>query len=135
MQALYIWQQGIVLEQTRVVYTNPRVVTQQKTVVVRGPVRVVERIIREPGGREEVVREEVRGPVIETMEAFSLSEPVFPPTPRTDRWLLGFGLEPFHHLDHRGWRGHGGYSFRNRLDVQVGLNGRGRIDLDFTVRF
>lgn len=131
---LYVWQQNIALGRDRAVYQNPRTVLVVRRIRVEGPVRIVTRTVRVPN-REEITTEETRGPILETAGTGLLSEPVFPPAPRTDRWLFGFGAEPFH-AHEQGWLAfHAGYSFRNRLDLRLGLDHRKRSEVGVTLRF
>ncbi len=111
------------LQKLRLAYKNPRVVHVTRTVVVRGPVQIKERIIREPGGREEITREEVRGAVVESSEGAHVSEPVFPPAARPPRWIASASLLNFEPANRTGWTAWGGTSIGGRLDVQLGLGG------------
>jgi hypothetical protein len=131
----YVRLQHIALKQAELAYHNPRKVLLTRTVKVEGPVRIVTRTVREPGGREEIMREEVRGPVVTTRDMDFRMEPVFPPAPRLDRWLAGARVEPFHYTERHAWAVYGGYSFRNRLDLCAGVSGRGRAEILALVRF
>jgi hypothetical protein len=93
-----------------------------------------ERIIRTEG-REEIVREEVRGPVLEITDSAKVSEPVFEPTMNQNRWLVGAGLVDFRPGDRQAWAAYGGYSFGNRLDLCAGVSGRGRPSVLVMLRF
>lgn len=132
---LYVRLQQIALEQARVIYQNPRKVEKVRVVVVRGPVRIVTRTIKEPGGREETVREETQGPVTEVTDTVKITEPVMPTVLRSDRWLVGFSLDPLHYRDRADSTAWAGYSFRNRLDLCAGVRGRGRPGVLVMVRF
>lgn len=131
----YVRLQAIALDQVELVYRNPKQTSLVHTVRVEGPVRIVTRTIREPGGREETMREEVHGPVTTTRSSEFTVEPVFPPAPRLDRWLLGAGIEPFHWGERGAVALHAGYSFRNRLDLCAGITHDRKAELLFTVRF
>jgi hypothetical protein len=133
--ALLCWRQRQELQRLRLVYENPRTVEVVREVRVQGPERVVTRVIRDPGGRVETVREETRGPVVTTRDGAKTSEPVFPPAPRLDRWLLGAGVEPFHWGEKGAAALHAGYSFRNRLDLCAGITHDRKAEILFTVRF
>lgn len=135
VMALYVRLQQIALEQARVVYQNPRKVERVRVVVVRGPVRIVTRTIREPGGREETVREETHAAVTETTDVVKISEPVMPTALRSDRWLAGFAIDPFNYQDRGAAAAYAGYSFRNRIDLCVGVNGKKRAQVLVMVRF
>ncbi len=133
LQLLYIRQQHLVLQQTQVIYKNPRVVHQVRVVRVQGPVRIVTRTV-EVEGRREVTVEEVRAPATEVHEDLRVSEPVFQPS-RTDRWLVGASVNPFHPDNAAERAGYVGYSFRNRLDLCGGVEGRGRARVLVMLRF
>lgn len=132
---LYVRIQQIALEQARVIYQNPRKVEKVRVVVVRGPIRIVTRTIKEPGGREETVREETHAAVTEVTDTVKISEPVMPTAFRSDRWLVGFAVDPFNYQDRVAAAVYAGYSFRNRLDLCAGVNGRKRAEVLVTVRF
>lgn len=130
---LYVRLQQIALEQHMIIYKNPRRVEKVRVVVVRGPVKIVTRVIKEPSGREETVREETHGPVTEVTDTVKISEPVLPPAARSDRWLVGLAVDPANHRDRSAV--YAGYSFRNRLDLCAGVNERLRPELLVMVRF
>jgi hypothetical protein len=131
---VYAYLQHVALQNAELAYEHPRTVDRVRTVRVAGPVRIVTRTVRTEG-REEIVREENQGPVVEATDTARLVEPVFPPAPRLNRWLAGVGAEPFHFNEREGWRAYGGYSFANRLDLCAGLSGRGRAQFLVLVRF
>lgn len=131
---LLVRMQEIALKQAEVAYKNPRAVQTVKVVKVQGPVRIVTKVVK-TADREETTREEVRGPVFETMDEAFLVEPVFPPAPRSDRWLAGAAFQPFHSREPGAWTAYAGYSFKNRLDLCGGITGRGRPSVLVMVRF
>ncbi len=116
----YEW---IELRKARLAYEHPRVVAVTKTVRVQGPVVVKERIIREPGGREEITREEVRGPVVEGTDISSTSEPIFMPAPRPPRWIVGGSLADLRFSDRTAYTAWAGATLGGRLDLEGGLDG------------
>lgn len=111
------------LRKARAAYENPRVVAVTKTVKVQGPTVIKERIIREPGGREEITREETRGPVVEGSDVATLSEPVFVPPARAPRWLLGVSLADLRASDRTAYTLWPGVTLGGRLDLEAGLDG------------
>lgn len=131
--ALLVRLQGIALERERLVYLHPRIENHFRVVRVEGPVRIVTRTIRTEG-REEVVREEVRGPVVETTDASHIETPVFAP-PRPPRWVAGASLLDFRPGDRAGWTAWGGVSVGGRLDLCLGLTGDFRPGAMILVRF
>lgn len=130
---IYCYLQHVALKQNQLIYQNPAVVERVKTVRVEGPVRIVTRTIETPGRVERVVTEE-RGPVSVIKESLRDETPVFPPVPRSDRWIAGIAGNPFSYRDSRYWAGYAGYSFRNRFDLMGGVNS-GRPSVLFTIRF
>lgn len=118
--------QQIALDRAELAYKNPRRVEIVRTVKVEGPVRVVTRIVREPSGRTEETREEVRGTVVTTNASEFRIEPVFESAARASGWVTGGGL-----MGLAPWQTHdvefcGGYRFGGRLDVLGKVNGAGR---------
>lgn len=132
---LYVRLQSIALEQARLVYQHPRQIARARVVVIRGPVRIVTRVIKEPGGREETVREETHAAVTETTDSVVISEPVPMPTPRASRWLAGVAFEPFHYHERGSMTALAGYSAMNRVDVCAGVTTSGRLEALVLVRF
>ena len=130
---IYCYLQHIALKQNQLIYQNPAIIERVRTVRVEGPVRIVTRTIETPGRVERVVTEE-RGPVSVVKESLIAQTPVFPPAPRSDRWIAGIGVNPFSYRDSRYWAGYAGYSFRNRFDLMGGINS-GRPSVLFVVRF
>ena len=121
---IYCYLQHVALAQNQLVYRNPAVIKQTRIVRVEGPVRIVTRVVETPGRIERETIEE-RGQVSEVHESATVSVPVFPPTPRSDRWLAGISVNPFDYRDSRSWGAYVGYGFRNRLDLCGGVaNGR-----------
>ena len=118
---IYCYLQHVALAQNQLVYRNPAIIHQVKTVRVEGPVRIVTRVIETPGRVERETVEE-RGPVSVVKESLTAQTPVFPPAPRSDRWLAGISANPFHYRDSRSWGAYAGYGFRNRLDVMGGYS-------------
>lgn len=133
LMIIYCYLQHVALKQNQLIYQNPAVVERVKTVRVEGPVRIVTRTIETPGRVERVVTEE-RGPVSVVKESLRAETPVFPPVPRSDRWIAGIAGNPFSYRDSRYWAGYAGYSFRNRFDLMGGVNS-GRPSVLFVVRF
>lgn len=118
---LWVRLQSIALERERLVYLHPRVENRVRVVRVEGPVRIVTRIIKTEG-REETVREEVRGPVVSTTESVNIETPVFPPV-RAPRWVVGTSLLDFRPGDRSGWTAWAGVSIGGRLDLCLGVTG------------
>lgn len=130
---IYCYLQHIALAQNQLVYQNPAIIEHVKTVRVEGPIRIVTRTIETPGRVERVVTEE-RGPVSVVSDSSHVSTPVFPPAPRSDRWLAGIAGNPFNYRESRYWAGYVGYSFRNRLDLLGGVANE-RLSLLVVIRF
>lgn len=132
---LVLWVRllGIALDRERLVYLHPRIENRFRVVRVEGPVRIVTRTIRTEG-REEVVREEVRGPVVETTDASHIETPVFAP-PRPPRWVAGASLLDFRPGDRAGWTAWGGVSVGGRIDLCLGLTGDFRPGAMILARF
>jgi hypothetical protein len=130
---IYCYLQHIALAQNQLVYQNPAIIEHVKTVRVEGPIRIVTRTIETPGRVERVVTEE-RGPVSVVKESLRAETPVFPPVPRSDRWIAGIAGNPFSYRDSRYWAGYVGYSFRNRLDLLGGVANE-RLSLLVVIRF
>lgn len=120
--ALWVRLQSIVLAREQLVYLHPRVENHVRVVRVEGPVRIVTRIVKTEG-REETVREEVRGPVVSTTESVHIETPVFPP-PRPHRWVAGTSLLDFRPGDRTRWTAWTGVSVGGRLDLCIGVTGR-----------
>ena len=118
---VYCYLQHVALKQNQLVYRNPSIVRQIRTVRVEGPIRIVTRVVETPGRIERETVEE-RGPVSVVKESLTAQTPVFPPAPRSDRWLAGISANPFHYRDSRSWGAYAGYGFRNRLDVMGGYS-------------
>lgn len=118
---VYCYLQHVALKQNQLVYRNPSIVRQIRTVRVDGPVRIVTRVVETPGRIERETVEE-RGPVSVVKESLKVQTPVFPPAPRSDRWLAGISANPFDYRDSRSWGAYAGYGFRNRLDVMGGYS-------------
>lgn len=119
---IYCYLQHVALAQNQLVYKNPSIVHQIKTVRVEGPVRIVTRVIETPGRVERETVEE-RGPVSVVKESLTAQTPVFPPNPRMSRWIAGVGANPFEYQESRYWAAYGGYSFGGRLDLCGGVSG------------
>jgi len=130
---IYCYLQHIALAQNQLVYQNPAIIEHVKTIRVEGPMRIVTRTIETPGRVERVVTEE-RGPVSVVPDSSHVSTPVFPPAPRSDRWLAGIAGNPFNYRESRYWAGYVGYSFRNRLDLLGGVANE-RLSLLVVIRF
>lgn len=118
---IYCYLQHVSLAQNQLVYRNPAVIKQTRIVRVEGPVRIVTRVVETPGRIERETIEE-HGQVSEVHESATVSVPVFPPAPRSDRWLAGISVNPFDYRDSRSWGAYVGYGFRNRLDVMGGYS-------------
>ncbi len=130
---VYCYLQHVALSQNQLVYKNPAIVHEVRTVRVEGPVRIVTRVVETPGRVERETVEE-RGPVSVVKESLTVKTPVFQPAPRAARWVVGGGLNPFDYRDSRSWAGYGGYSFGGRLDFCAGVSG-GRPSALLMVRF
>ena len=130
----YCYLQHVALGKLEAIYAHPRTEERIQMVRIVGPVRIVTRVV-EIEGKKETIIEEVRGPIVETSDSLKVAEPVFPPAPRTDRWLAGASLDPFSYADTKAWTAYGGYSFRNRLDLCAGISGRGQGRVLVMVRF
>lgn len=121
---VYAYLQHVSLARQEIVYKNPMVIEHVRTVRVEGPVRIVTRVVETPGRIERETIEE-RGTVSVVEESLRVQTPVFPPAPRSDRWLAGIAINPFDYRDSRSWGAYVGYGFRNRLDLCGGVaNGR-----------
>ena len=121
---IYCYLQHVALAQNQLIYKNPAIVHQVRTVRIEGPVRIVTRVVETPGRVEKETVEE-RGPVSTVKESLHIQTPVFPPDPRSDRWLVGISANPFDYRDSRAWGAYVGYGFRNRFDICGGVaNGR-----------
>jgi len=118
---IYCYLQHVSLAQNQLVYRNPAVIKQTRIVRVEGPVRIVTRVVETPGRIERETIEE-HGQVSEVHESATVSVPVFPPAPRSDRWLAGISVNPFDYRDSRSLGAYVGYGFRNRLDVMGGYS-------------
>jgi hypothetical protein len=130
-----VWLQHLALKRDEVVYRNPLVIRQVKTLRVEGPVRILTRTVREPGGREEVLREETRGAVTEASDSSVISQPVFAPAGAAGGWQIAPSLQPLHRFERGAWALWGGYSFGGRLDLMAGLRGNGRVETMAIWRF
>ena len=130
----YCYLQHVALRNAELVYQNPRKVERIRTVKVQGPVRIVTRTV-EVAGRKETTTEETRGAVIETTAVDRLAEPVFPPAPRSDRWLVGASINPLRYGELQSYTGYAGYSIRNRVDLCAGVTGGGRPSVLAMLRF
>lgn len=118
---IYCYLQHVALAQNQLVYRNPAIIHQVRMVRVEGPVRIITRVVETPGRIERETVEE-RGPVSVVQESLRVQTPVFPPAPRSDRWLAGIAINPFDYRDSRSWGAYAGYGFRNRLDVMAGYS-------------
>ena len=130
---IYCYLQHVALAQNQLVYRNPAIIKQTRTVRVEGPVRIVTRVVETPGRIERETVEE-RGPVSVVQDSLSAQFPVFPPAPRSDRWLAGIAINPFDYRESRSWGAYVGYGFRNRLDLCGGVS-NGRPSALVTLRF
>lgn len=130
---IYAYLQHVALAQTQIVYKNPTIIEQVRTVRVEGPVRIVTRVVETPGRVERETVEE-RGPVLVVKESLMVKTPAFPPAPRMSRWIAGIGANPLSYRDSRYWAAYGGYSFSGRLDLCGGVNS-GRPAVLVMVRF
>lgn len=125
--------QSVALARDVVVYHNPRIIDRVRVVRVEGPVRIVSRVIETPNRRESVIEED-RGPVTVVIDSAHISEPIFPPAPRLNRWLAGISANPSDLRESRYFGAWGGYSWGNRLDLMAGVNG-GRPGVMVVARF
>lgn len=130
---IYCYLQHVALAQNQLVYRNPAIISHVRIVRVEGPVRIVTRVVETQGRIERETIEE-RGPVSEVHESATVSVPVFPPGPRSDRWLAGIALNPFDYRNSRSWGAYVGYGFRNRLDICGGIS-RGQTSVLIIARF
>jgi len=130
---IYCYLQHVALAQNQLVYRNPAIIHQVRMVRVEGPVRIITRVVETPGRIERETVEE-RGPVSVVQESLRVQTPVFPPAPRSDRWLAGISANPFHYRESRSWGAYVGYGFRNRLDLCGGV-ANGRPSALVTLRF
>ena len=121
MLLMYCYLQHVALQQNQLIYKHPAVFQKTRIFRVEGPVRIVTRVV-ETQGRVERETIEERGPVSEVHESATVSVPVFPPAPRSDRWLAGISANPFDHRDSRSWGAYVGYGFRNRIDLLCGYS-------------
>jgi hypothetical protein len=130
---VYCYLQHVALKQNQLIYKYPAVFQKTRIVRTEGPVRIVTRVV-ETQGRVERETIEERGPVSEVHESATVSVPVFPPAPRSDRWLAGISANPFDHRDSRALGAYVGYGFRNRLDL-CGRISRGQTSVLIIARF
>jgi len=118
---VYCYLQHVALKQNQLIYKNPAVFQKVRVVRVEGPVRIVTRVVETPGRVERETVEE-RGPVSVVRDSQITQTPVFPPAPRSDRWLAGISGNPFNYRDSRAWGAYVGYGFRNRIDLLCGYS-------------
>ena len=130
---IYCYLQHVALAQNQLVYRNPAIIKQTRIVRVEGHVRIVTRVVETPGRVERETVEE-RGPVTVVKESLHTQTPVFPPAPRSDRWLAGISANPFDYRDSRAWGAYVGYGFRNRFDICGGIS-RGKTSVLIIARF
>lgn len=130
---IYCYLQHVALAQNQLVYRNPAIIHQVRMVRVEGPVRIITRVVETPGRIERETVEE-RGPVSVVQDSLNAQFSVFPPAPRSDRWLAGIAINPFDYRDSRSWGAYVGYGFRNRLDLCGGV-ANGRPSALVTLRF
>ena len=118
---MYCYVKQVALKQNQLIYKHPAIFQKTRIVRVEGPVRIVTRVVETP---ERVERETVeeRGPVSVVKESLHTQTPVFPPAPRSDRWLAGISANPFDYRDSRSWGAYVGYGFRNRIDLLCGYS-------------
>lgn len=100
-------------------YEHPAVIKQTQIRQVRGPVRVVERIVERPGGEKVTERTIYRDPVVTMKNEASASTPVAPATSDMARYLVG-GSWRLSLAEPRNATLWGGYSF-GRLDLLAGI--------------
>jgi hypothetical protein len=100
-------------------YEHPAVIRQVQFRQVRGPVRVVERIVERLGGEKVTERTILRDPVVTTKNDASASTPIAPAGTDTARYLTGgsWRLSLSEPKNGTLW---GGYSF-GRLDLLGGI--------------
>lgn len=116
---VYCYLQHVALKQNQLIYKHPAVFQKTRIVRIEGPVRIVTRVVETPGRVERETVEE-RGPVTVVKESLHTQTPVFPPAPRSDRWLAGISANPFDYRDSRAWGAYVGYGFKNRFDFMCG---------------
>lgn len=130
---IYCYLQHVALAQNQLAYRNPAIIKKIRIVRVEGPVRIVTRVVETQGRIERETIEE-RGPISVVQDSLNAQFPVFPPAPRSDRWLAGIAINPFDYRDSRSWGAYVGYGFRNRLDLCGGV-ANGRPSALVTLRF
>ena len=130
---IYCYLQHVALKQNQIIYKNPAVFQKTRIVRVEGPVRIVTRVVETPGRVERETVEE-RGPVSVVRDSQITQTPVFPPAPRSDRWLAGISANPFDYQDSRSWGAYVGYGFMNRFDICGGIS-RGKTSVLIIARF
>ena len=118
---VYCYLQHVALKQNQLIYRHPAIFQKTRVVRVEGPVRIVTRVVETPGRVERETVEE-RGPISVTEDSSVAQIPVFPPAPRSDRWLAGIAINPFAYQDSRKFGFYGGYGFKNRLDLLGGYS-------------
>jgi len=118
---IYCYLQHVALAQNQLVYRNPAIIHQVRMVRIEGPVRIITRVVETPGRIERETVEE-RGPVSVVQESSRIQTPVFPQAPRSDRWLAGISVNPFHYRESRTLGAYAGYGFRNRFDLIGGYS-------------
>lgn len=124
----YCYVQRQALKQAEVIYSHPQVEAKVHNVVTRGPVRIVERIVRQPAGVIVTNRVIERGMVVRTVDSQSSSKPSFAPI-KNHPWLLGVSNAQLRYQDPRSWTAYAGYSINSRLDLCGGITVKGRLQL------
>jgi len=116
------------LKEVQAVYQNPKVVQTVKIVHEKGPVQIKTVIVERPGATPAQAEKvttitEERGATLDQLVAGNnsspVSEKVIMPTPRTDRYLVSFGLNRLT-PSFDGKALFVGYGINNRFDFQVG---------------
>lgn len=130
---IYAYLQHVALAKNQLIYRNPAIIHKVRVVRIEGPVRIVTRVVETPGRIERETVEE-RGPVSTVNDSLMVQAPVFPPAPRSDRWLAGISANPFDYRDSRAWGAYVGYGFRNRFDICGGIS-RGKTSVLIIARF
>lgn len=132
----YAYTQGNLIRKMDNVYRYPQTTKSSRQVKIEGPTMTWQRSEKR-ADVEIVERIEYRDAVFHVTEDSSSSAPVPVSVAmaghRTDRWLLGLSVLDFAPREGENWRIQGGYSFRNRADVLLGLGYDGGIRSQLTL--
>lgn len=106
------------VKKAKLMYEHPAVVTKTEYRAVKGPVRIVERIVKVPSGEVVTERTISRDATTITKGSDSSSTPIAVIMPAAPRYLVGGSWRASDERNATLWLG---YSFWNRLDVLGGV--------------